>query len=631
MRVFKMRNYLCSALLLTAFIWLSAGTALGLTVNMVAEEASVTMPDLTTVPMWGLRDTADAGHGAGDWKVPVIKTNEATLTIALTNNLPDDTASTLKKPTSLIIPGLQATEAFAMVPTWTDGNTGSRLNASQRVRSLTHEAVSGGGTDSYSWNLKPGTYLIQSGSHQAVQVQMGLFAVLVVYPPGTTDQAYGPASTFTAEQTLVYSEVDTALHAAIAADNYGPGKAYTSTMDFNPDYYLINGQPYGPSSTPISLGSASNALLRFVNAGYETRVPVLQGQYVQLIAEDGNLLPYPQEVYSIELPAGKTKDALLVAAQSSLIAVYDSRFNMTNGGVSGGGLLTYLVAAAEGQLVSPNGGEVWTRGTTYEVSWVENPAADNYNLFYFDANNTPHFVANVAGGSYSWTVPLNAVAEAGKMFLLRAFSGQAPVGFDWSDQSFTIVPHMSPNGGEVLTAGQTYPLTWAPVAGASNYNLFYFDANNTPHFIANVVNANFYNWTVPLNATTGTGKRFRVTPFTGTVKIASGMQWSEGTFEIASALYPNGGEVFNIGQTYPLTWASVPGATNYNLFYFDADNTPHFIANVANANPYNWMVPLDAVVETGKRFRVTPFAGTTKISSGIQWSSGPFEIAPGLP
>ncbi len=630
MRVLTMKNYLCSALLLTALSWVAAGTVFGLNINMVAEQATVTMPGAAAVTMWGLRDTDDPGHAAGDWQVPVYKTSDAVLNISLTNDLPDDTASALAKPTSLIIPGLVASETDAMVPTWTDGSFGSRGgDPTKRVRSLTHETANQSGPVTYSWDLTPGTYLIQSGTHQAVQVQMGLYAVLVVYPAGTTDQAYGPGTTFTTEQVLAYSEIDTALHAAVAADDYGPGKSYTSTIGFDPDYYLINGQPFGSGNTSFNLGSDSNVLLRFVNAGYETRMPVLQGTYVQWLAEDGNLLPYPHEVYSLELTAGKTKDVLLVSSPSSQIAVYDARFHLTNGGVSGGGMLAYLTTPGTAGLIIPNGGEVWSRGSTYTIEWIDDPGTVNtYRLHYLDADGTPHPIASVGDVStYEWTIPLNTLAEPGKSLRLTAFDGGTFLYRDFSDQGFTIAANVVPNGGEVFTEGQSYTLAWAPVVGADNYRLHYYDADNTPHSLANVGNVTSYNWTVPHSAFAESGKRFRVTPFNGTTRLTSAIQWSEGTFTIASQMFPNGGETLVVGQNYALTWASIPGADSYRVHYFDSGGAPHAISAVGDVTSINWTVPGDALPEAGKTLRVTAFSGPTKLTADVQWSDGSFTIA----
>ena len=93
-------------------------------------------------------------------------------------------------------------------------------------------------------------------------------------------------------------------------------------------------------------------LIRFLNAGLEPKVPVVQGPYMTVVAEDGNFLaavntsgtviPAAKLQYSVLLPPGKTMDAVIIPTEVGNIPVYDRRLNLTNMGVSSGGMLSYL-------------------------------------------------------------------------------------------------------------------------------------------------------------------------------------------------------------------------------------------------------------------------------------------------
>jgi FtsP/CotA-like multicopper oxidase with cupredoxin domain len=309
-------------------------------VSLVAEQVTATMPDGALVPIWGLRDSvANPTAGTATIPGPTIRAVAGdNLIITLTNNLPE--------PTSLVINGQKATEAGAMTPTWDVGTPGNRSNLTQRVRSFTHEAASGGGSDTYRWDgLKPGTYLVESGSHQAVQIPMGLYAVLVV-DEAANAQAYPDASTaYTGDAVLVFSEVDPLLNAAVAGGTYGT-PAYTTSMGegYLPRYFLINGSSYAAgSAVPIDLGAAAgDKLLRFVNAGSRTRNPVLQGPYMTLIAEDGFPYNYQLQQYVLYLTAGKTIDALFTPTAEGTLALYDRSLGLTNDMTSPGGMIASL-------------------------------------------------------------------------------------------------------------------------------------------------------------------------------------------------------------------------------------------------------------------------------------------------
>src|SRR5512145_2349531 len=306
-----------------------------------ADTVNVTMPDGAVVPMWGYALT-DATFTTGTPTVPgpalVVPPGDPLLTVHLKNNLPE--------ATSLVIPG----QVAAMTPVWDNGMSGARPSATARVRSFTHEALVGGGTADYTWSsMKPGTYLYHSGTHPQVQVQMGLYGAVsgnaVAATATTPAEAYAGVP-YNNEVTMLFSEIDPALHAAVAGGAYGTAAGPTSTFNYQPKYFLINGKPYAAGDPPLAvLPAGQKTLLRFLNAGLQTHVPVINGKYLQMIAEDGNPYPWsgnPRQQYSVLLPAAKTVDAILMptlspGAAQTRYAVYDRRLNLTTGAAQDGG------------------------------------------------------------------------------------------------------------------------------------------------------------------------------------------------------------------------------------------------------------------------------------------------------
>jgi FtsP/CotA-like multicopper oxidase with cupredoxin domain len=287
--------------------------------------------------MWGFAlDDSFEGVELEAVSVPgprlTVPAGDTTLTIHLDNNL--------LVPISIVIPGQVAT----MTPVFfTDGQ------GRQRVYSFTHETSAGNTTMvDYAWtNLKPGTYLYLSGTHPAVQVQMGLYGAVTndVVPAGAEEEAY-PDVTYDAEVLLLYSEIDPALHSAVDDGSYGT-TGPTSTVDYRPKYFLINGEPYTATTLPMSAGvMGDRVLLRFLNAGLQTHVPNLLGMYMNVIAEDGNPYNYPKNQYSLPLPAGQTKDAIVVPSADGTYPLIDRMANVTNaGGFSLGGMVRFLDVA----------------------------------------------------------------------------------------------------------------------------------------------------------------------------------------------------------------------------------------------------------------------------------------------
>jgi len=425
------------ALLLTTLLTLVlSGPTLAatVTVDLVVEPVNKTMPDATVVPMWGMR-LATSPAGSATVPGPVIAAVAGdTLVINLTNNL-------TAEPVSLVINGQTST---SMVPTWTDDSTGARGgDVTKRVRSFTHEAAafdtgtSTPGTATYEWtNLKAGTYLLTSGTHPAVQVPMGLYAAVKV--DAALGQAYSdPATAYAGEAVLLFSEVDPALNNAVAGGTYGTTEFPTAlAIRSEPKYFLINGAAYSAASVPLPVaGAGQNTLLRFLNAGIHGRVPVLQNEYMTLVADDGSLLPDPSQVYSLELAAGKRYDAIIQPAATGILSIHDR-----TGGLANGGMLAYLgvgtsvlptssnIGAFEGGIwyLDANGNGIWdgvaggdlnyTFGTSAMLpvtgDWntdgqAEIAAYDN-GIWYLDVNGNGTW-DGVAGGDATYTFGTSAM------------------------------------------------------------------------------------------------------------------------------------------------------------------------------------------------------------------------------
>jgi hypothetical protein len=293
------------------------GQASAVTYDLCAGTMSKTMPDTTMITMWGYGlDTGSPCPVTVPGPQLTVPVGDNSLTVNLRNELGE--------AVSMVISGQQA----AMTPVFfTDGQ------GRQRVRSFTHETTI---TGVYTWNnLKPGTFLYSSGTHPAVQVQMGLYgAVTKDTGPG---EAYGIP--YDNEVTLLYSEIDPALHAAVAGNDYGPGMGTTSTVNYAPKYFLVNGAPFVTGDAPLSAGAAGEStLVRLLNAGLEDHAMVLQGQHMNLVAEDGNAYPFPRTQHTGLMAAGKTKDAIFTPAANGTYPVYDRRLRI--------GMLANLSVAA---------------------------------------------------------------------------------------------------------------------------------------------------------------------------------------------------------------------------------------------------------------------------------------------
>jgi FtsP/CotA-like multicopper oxidase with cupredoxin domain len=343
---------------LVAFVVLAVASP-ALAVDLAVKKACISMPDGTvtdinapaatcpsgTIQIWRFKRTDIAETSPVAPGALVINATEG-------DNLTINVSNELGIPVSLFINGQAMSNNTG--PVWlTDISnpygpsiTGSRPagDVTSRVRSFAHEAPAGvpgtpGASTPYTWNgLETGTYIITSGTHPSLQVQMGLYAALVVKTAGGAPYAGEPVPDN--DQVLFFSEIDPAIHNA-AND---VTKSFPSTNTYFPKYFLINGKPF-PGNNPIPLPNPGTTLLRFANAGLDTYIPLLQGQSMQVIAEDGNLKAANLQFtrHSVDLHAGKTFDAVMTnPVAAGYIPVYDRRLYMSNAAQAPGGMLAYL-------------------------------------------------------------------------------------------------------------------------------------------------------------------------------------------------------------------------------------------------------------------------------------------------
>ena len=468
-----------------------------------------TFNNLKPITMWGFAKCDATFANCSSVQVPgptLTATAGQPLSITVKNNLD----GRYQEPVSLVVPGL----IKSMTPVWMDPvpkpfnpsappvATGSRPTPANpadqndpayryRVRSFDAEARLLGDTQTYTWtgaNVKEGTYLYQSGTHPSVQMQMGLYGPLIVYPsggpgspvyaaPATPGNPGHPATAYDVEAVILFSEIDPALHEAIAMGHYGPiapvvnpqADWMTSTANYTPRYFLVNGNPYSPNSPAIPAGNlGQTVLLRFLNAGLATKVPTLQDSYnlimspptqlatpanpqvnapyMTLLAEDGYPVPWWKQQYSLLLPAGKTMDAVIstaatlsTGAAGANIALYDRRFNVTNGPLIPGGQLTYLHVGSAPfvnvvptavnfggvQLYNPVQTIVTIKNNGMQTLLVSNAAPAGPDAAEFQTNTSAALGAIAPGKSASITVYFMPMTKGAKSATLHIVSNDA--------------------------------------------------------------------------------------------------------------------------------------------------------------------------------------------------------------
>lgn len=453
----------------------AAPTAHAVTYALKAMAYSETQPDGSSVTMWGYRASGPNPTGAdiaalaaatsgatSPGPALVVPPGDTQLDIVLVNGLPGG------RLTSLVVHGLVngadpvfATSAEASGTVCTPGTGSLADQRACRLRSLTAETANGGQrTYSFS-NVAPGTYLYQSGTHQQVQVQMGLYGMMNKDAQASGAQRYAYGSTgalttpFDNETRLIFSEIDQGMHALIA----GPGLP-GSTLGYQPNLFRLHHYPApapvgslvpvspirlshlaaNTSNQVINIVTNQRQLVRLVNAGLTTRIPALRDGHMTLVAEDAKPYPYGREQSVALLAAAKTMDAVFVStvspqaaaspnASEREVVLYDRRggmFTTTDGRLNGDfvrlrqgpagappalSLSSFPLTAAQGVLYSPTATATGTPPFTYSL--LQAPAGMTINAGTGQVSWTPTDAQAQKPGQLTLTHPVTVQVVSG--------------------------------------------------------------------------------------------------------------------------------------------------------------------------------------------------------------------------
>lgn len=270
------------------------------TCDLYATTGTLTLPNGSTVPIWGYSATAG---GTAQLPGPTMIANQGeTLVIKLHNSL--------TKPTGLNLPGIDVAPDLS--------------------------GVAAGGTKTYTFSASaPGTYLYEAGGTADAprQVAMGLFGGLIVRPSGHANWAYDGASQFNDEALLIYSEIDPAFNA---------NPASFKMQHFAPKYLLINGK-VSPQTAPISTTAGNKLLLRQINAGLEHHTVGTLGLRQTVIAQDAVAETFALPVVAESIAAGQSLDTLVTIPAS---APAGAKYALYDTGMVPAGLTTFITTAA---------------------------------------------------------------------------------------------------------------------------------------------------------------------------------------------------------------------------------------------------------------------------------------------
>ena len=310
-----------------------AATAASVTFNLIAKDSYISQPDGQSIYSWGYGCNGDpVGYApaaitssfCNTMQVPgptLIVTEGQAVTVNLQNGLP-----TAAGNTSILFPGFTLSSTNGGVPGL-----------------LTQEAAPNGSV-SYNFTASsPGTRAYYSGTQGDLQIEMGMYGVIIVLPKSipanctsgihsqnAKAQAYWnekdyrlaaaaydhPDTCYDREYLFQFSEMDPRIHSQAEAQVLAiqakggctAGAAGCSlnvpTEPYHPAYFLINGRsmpddmdpnyspqyPHQPYNGDPHMHPGELALIRVVGQGRWQHPFHEHANHVRILARDGNLI-----------------------------------------------------------------------------------------------------------------------------------------------------------------------------------------------------------------------------------------------------------------------------------------------------------------------------------------------------
>ena len=260
----------------------------------------------------------------------------------------------------------------------------------------------------------------------------------------------------------------------------------------------------------------------------------------------------------------------------------------------------FAIPAPSFKVVSPDGGENWTRGTTKNIRWNSTESPGTYvkiELLTAGVLNRVIISSTLNDGSHPWLIPATQIP--GNDYKVRITSIINTSNKDTSDDNFTIptpsITVVTPNGGENWTRGTTRIITWNSTESPGTYVKIELLKPGKPNqlIIASTLNDGSHPWLIPAAQAPGSDYKVKIT---STIN-ASNNDTCDDNFAILAPSFkvvsPNGGENWIRGTTRIITWNSTESPGTYVKIELLKPGKPNqlIISATLNDGSHPWLIP----------------------------------------
>lgn len=294
--------------------------------------------------------------------------------------------------------------------------------------------------------------------------------------------------------------------------------------------------------------------------------------------------------YPINIPAGNYKIKIYETGTGNGLD-YSSTFQITDPNIT---------------IVSPNGGENYSLGSSLPISWSSDNFCGDVSIELVNTSNTLIEVIadpSTNDGSENWVISGIPTGSYKIKIYKTVSSGLSPV-LDYSNNTFMVsdpspqIDITNPSGGS-YDKGCNMDIQWTTGNVGSNVSLELVNAANSAT-VAVIVdptpNDSGFNWIVGTDASGDYPTN--IPPGSYKIKIyetgtGNGEAYSS-SFSIAEPIIsvssPNGGESFNLGENLHISWSfsNFCGNISIELLNISTNNTTLIVDDIVNNGAYSW-------------------------------------------
>ena len=291
-------------------------------------------------------------------------------------------------------------------------------------------------------------------------------------------------------------------------------------------------------------------------------------------------------------------------------------------------------------VVTPNGGQHWLAGQTYELRW----SGVNINKVKIEYTIDGEFSWNLvavdlpSNGSYSWTVPYIPlpVSDLCKVRISEYNSADPTIvgASDISDLTFSIhtgkfLRIVSPADGDIWDYTTFCRIEWIST-GISNVNLEYsLDGGMTwTEIVRNHPSNGAYVWGPP--HVSSANAVIRITDSSDpSVRRTSGFFSLKNNIAFITLITPTISSNWKIGSTQAISWYNSPDIAYTDVFYSSDNGTTWIQIGTSVPSPHNVLNTFEWVV-TGPITSDAKIMLTGKSTGGVvlkTWVSWPFTVS----